>query len=103
MTVTDKQSREARQEREDGGPAFPHLGLYHGMDGNLHPTPTQHGGMSLRDYFASRAPQPPEGFMRGLLNAAMTNDELTTAAAAACARWSFVYADAMLKARGEAS
>lgn len=35
-------------------PAFPHLGLYQGADGNLHPTPTQHGGMTLRDYFAGQ-------------------------------------------------
>ena len=40
---------------KDGGPAFPHLGLYPGADGNMHPHPTQHGGMTLRDWFAGRA------------------------------------------------
>lgn len=39
----------------NGGPAFPHLGLYPGVDGDLHPTPTQHGGMTLRDWFAGQA------------------------------------------------
>lgn len=39
----------------DGGPAFPHLGLYQGADGNLHPTPTQHGGMSKRELYAALA------------------------------------------------
>ncbi len=38
-----------------GGPAFPHLGLYPGADGNLHPAPTMHGGMTLRDWFAGQA------------------------------------------------
>lgn len=41
-----------------GGPAFPHLGLYKRIDGDLHPVPTQHGGMTLRDYFAAKAPSP---------------------------------------------
>jgi len=39
----------------DGGPAFPHLGLYAGADGNLHPQPTQYEGMSLLDVFAGLA------------------------------------------------
>lgn len=36
-------------KKNDGGPAFPHLGFYHGVDGNLHPTPTQYEGLSLRE------------------------------------------------------
>lgn len=41
--------------KSDGGPAFPHLGLYPGTDGNLHPIATQEFGLSIRDWFAGMA------------------------------------------------
>ena len=64
----------------DGGPAFP----------------TDHGknvvdGMTLRDYFAAHAPEPPHDFMR---TEAEYGDTL-----AYQVRWSWEYADAMLNAR----
>lgn len=40
---------------EDGGPAYPVFAMYRGADGDLHPTPTQYPGMSLRDHFAGLA------------------------------------------------
>lgn len=39
----------------DGGPAMPHLGTYVGADGNMHPTPTQYEGMSLREWYMGQA------------------------------------------------
>ena len=46
---------QAAPSLEDGGPAYPHLGLYRGAGGDLHPAPTQHGGMSLRAWLAGQA------------------------------------------------
>jgi hypothetical protein len=40
---------------DDGGPAFPHLGLYAGADGNLHPQPTQYEGMSYHAWLVGCA------------------------------------------------
>lgn len=71
---------------EEYEPAFPCHGLYKGAGGDLHPTPSVHVGISVRDYFAAKA-------LQGILARA---DEYTTDAA----RDSYAYADAMMKARG---
>lgn len=67
---------------DDGGPAFPHES-----------SPMTHMGMTLRDYFAAHAPEPPGDFMR-------TNAELYDSLAWRV-RWRWAYADAMLRAREE--
>lgn len=62
--------------QDNGGPAFPCLWESRGIE-----------GMSLRDYFAAHAPEPPEvwrGGDRGLRD---------------IIEWRWYYADAMLKAR----
>jgi hypothetical protein len=97
---------------KDGGPAFPHLGLYQGADGNLHPTPTQYAGLNLRDWFAAHAPGLEEDASRitveGLAGPAPKAFDVKSpenmllwfkwwARADASAR--YLYADAMLKAR----
>jgi hypothetical protein len=69
-----------------GGPAFPHLGLYPGADGNLHPAPTMHGGMTLRDWFAGQA-------LAGLLALETPHDLM--------ARDAYILADAMIKERAK--
>jgi hypothetical protein len=71
---------------KDGGPAFPHLGLYQGADGNLHPTPTQYEGLSLRDWFAGQAIRARWGD-----GTAMTPEQ--------AAEMAYQLADAMLTAR----
>lgn len=49
-----------------------------------------HDGMSLRDYFASKAPQAPDWWIAA---------ETTAQVAEKVAKWNYTYADAMLKAR----
>jgi hypothetical protein len=71
----------------DGGPAFPHLALYPGADGNLHPFPTQYVGLSVRDYFAGQA-------LVGLLQ-----DGVNAVTGSALARDAYLIADHMLAAR----
>ena len=77
----------------DGGPAFPHLGLYPGVDGNLHPTPTQHAGMTLRDWFAGQAVLTVMAWAHG---ARESDFEKVVNVAT---RGAYVIADAMLEAR----
>lgn len=69
---------------QDGGPAFPHLGLYKGIDGDLHPQATQHSGMTLRDYFAACA-------LSRLLGVGSVLDDVTDK--------SYLIADMMIEAR----
>jgi len=68
-------------EIKDGGPAFPS----HGSMGEV-----VQEGMSLLDYFAAHAPDVPEDFD-------WEATEIHTYERRA--RWAYVYADAMLKAR----
>jgi hypothetical protein len=89
-------------KRDDGGPAFP-------VESSL----WQGHGMTLRDYFATHAPLPPTDFGAktwseqravpahdGRLGDVRLKTIVTTESAADyVARWSYVYADAMLKAR----
>jgi hypothetical protein len=73
-----------------GGPAFPHTVEYKGADcGGVVP----HGGMTLRDYFAAQALQG--AISHGLFNSQKTEKSYAEYLAAI----SYVYADAMLKAR----
>ena len=77
----------------NGGPAFPLPAVSH----QGHVVALTEGpalGMTLRDYFAAKAPQPPADFLRLEIEYSDT--------AAWYARWSWSYADAMLRARGEA-
>lgn len=77
----------------NGGPAFPLPPVSH--DGKVVAlTEGVAQGMTLRDYFAAHAPEPPHDFMRTV--AGCSN------ALAYRVRWSWQYADAMLSARGEA-
>ena len=78
---------------KDGGPAFPHLGLYPGADGNLHPTPTQHAGMTLRDWFAGQAVLTVMAWAHG---AGESDFEKVVNVAT---RGAYAIADAMLEAR----
>ena len=68
----------------NGGPAFPIPGLHNDADFN---------GMTLRDYFASNAGNPPGSFIRLIDDCSIEPDE------AWHARWAYAKADAMLKAR----
>jgi hypothetical protein len=75
--------------KDTGGPAFPVrlpiIGAIHACD---EPVPSEiHGGMSLRDYFASKA-------MQAILSNPDYGDEDSSLAGAA-----YYVADAMLKAR----
>lgn len=47
--------------------------------------------VDLRDYFAAHAGEPPEGFYRGEVESKPTHR----------ARWSYAFADAMLKERAK--
>ena len=67
-----------------GGPAFPVTDSHH-ANGQI-----QYGtsGMTLRDYFAAHAPEPPGDFWRG--GERSIKDIID---------WRWYYAEAMLKAR----
>jgi hypothetical protein len=78
---------------DDGGPAFAtttrvingvHNNSTGRLDGQIVATT---GGMSLRDYFAAHAPEPPERWHGGDRGVQDIID------------WRWYYADAMLKAR----
>ena len=72
-------------EINDGGPAFPHV-LRNEYD-------SAEKGMTLRDYFAAHAPDVPDDF--GWATGETDSWQRRT-------RWNYHYADAMLRARGEA-
>jgi len=69
---------------DDGGPAFPNVC----MNDPCHPS--SETGMSLRDWFASRAPEPPPTWWGG-----------GAKDCAGYALWNFQYADAMLAERAK--
>ena len=48
---------------EDGGPAFPQMRVWNSALGEYEDT-NQYPGMSLRDWFASNAPEPSERWMQ---------------------------------------
>jgi hypothetical protein len=73
-----------------GGPAFPVNPEVSG--------PTCYG-MTLRDYFAAKAPCPPYGWLQKVCNTEDPEDVGGLELAEKSAQWSFMYADAMLAAR----
>lgn len=82
-------------DEKTGGPAFPRD---HAFDG--------HNGMTLRDYFAAKAPlhdlkfQSTEAAARFCgLPMPLTDDDLVVVAMSCAAKASYIFADAMLKAR----
>lgn len=79
----------------DGGPAFPCDTFDPDVKG-----PEQWEGMTLRDYFAAHAPALPAPIRDAFVKALKRGDEVDLEVhAKVCARWSVLYADAMLKAR----
>ena len=87
-------------DRQDGGPAFPR------------PASDTSGaiiGMSLRDWFAGQAPEPPESWLhmqRGIDRNRNPHNEPHKPAPRddfqLTAEWKFAHADAMIAARSEA-
>ena len=57
-----------------------------------------HTGLSLRDWFASHAPEPPRWWLEEYAGCHDKADDLRTAAQH-IAQWRFAFADAMLAAR----
>ncbi len=77
--------------KHDGGPAFP-------VPSNtlqMLPDKTLLSGMTLRDYFAAHAPQPPVTWRGGEWMQSGTN------ALAAYIAWRWYYADTMLAERAQ--
>jgi len=75
--------------------AFPHIAKVHMLDGNsIIKEEITSGGMDLRDYFAAKA-------MQAMANAICKIDDLGIISHAPndIAQISYVYADAMMKAR----
>lgn len=75
--------------KPDGGPAFPRISGVKLADRERWESD---GGMTLRDYFAARAPAPTEQWIEDSLG---DGKDLLEATAA----WSYRYADEMLKVR----
>lgn len=69
-------------KNETGGPAFPSYKYDSEYERHF-----QEGGMTLRDYFAAHAPEPPASWHGG----DRKTDDITA--------WCYEYADAMLEAR----
>ena len=89
--------------KDDGGPAFP--SQITAEDRNGTPIVTVFKGMTLRDYFASKAPGLPSQLAEWALEAAdVTNPdksdrEKSKVILNIVAEWNYMYADAMLAAR----
>lgn len=77
----------------DGGPAFPQPATQDGY-ATSSPYGMAGGGMTLRDYFAAKAPPPPKWWMDCYAKNAQDLDSV----AKVLAQWNYVYADAMLEA-----
>lgn len=75
---------------DNGGPAFPapEAGQQHFSD------PAAYTGMTLRDYFAAKA-------LAALIGADKDYENRGAKAVPKLARWSYEYADAMLKERAK--
>jgi hypothetical protein len=89
------------EQKETGGPAFGQVVELRcvRVDPNgatdWEPEAMLHGGLTVRDYFATKAPAPPKWWMD--CYAKRTNDLDTHAAI--ITQWNYVYADSMLEAR----
>lgn len=93
-------------EREDGGQAFPSQPKVWDSGRGSYADTDFIAGMSLRDYFAAKAPDVPPWFERKWvtkvveLGAGMRGPrEVQESPDAQLFRWRWYYADAMLKAR----
>ena len=80
---------------ENGGPAFPvsserYLDSKFPRDGSYSPD-----GMTLRDYFAAKAPPAPKWWLEWAEGNQLDDD------ATVYAQWAFSYADAMLAERAK--
>lgn len=83
---------------EDGGPAFPGF-LVEGSGGEYSQVP--YSGMSLRDYFAGQAlAQMAHRWGDGYDESALERQHRELSDAKEVARMAYLYADAMLAARG---
>lgn len=82
--------------KDDGGPAFPVLGYYKSISGDIRPQPTIYDGMSLRDWFAGMALQ---GMCAHITNEKILDMSNGFLGAATPAKAAYVFADAMLKER----
>lgn len=76
-------------DKDNGGPAFPHLGNEYNNDSREREIATTESGMTIRDYFAAKA-------MGGF---ASDPSSAWKDGAAGMARCSYDWADAMLVAR----
>jgi len=79
--------------KQDGGPAFPVTADL--LCDHTSGTSVRLKGMSLRDYFAAHAPQPPVTWRGGEWMQSGTN------ALAAYIAWRWYYADTMLAERAK--
>jgi len=79
--------------KHNGGPAFP-FPAYIYPNGEIN---HGEGGMSLRDYFAAKAPAYSEEWFQGYCKNKGFRGELLARAA-----WNYAYADAMLAERAKA-
>lgn len=77
----------------DGGPAFPCTGV---PETNVYPEP----GMSLRDYFAAKAPEPINYWIE-VERAAMAARGEGGNRPGLIAKWNYLYANAMLAERAK--
>lgn len=96
-------------QRDTGGNAFPVLEEYSKFNenhGQYEDYYAPHGGMTLRDYFAAKAPEASEDWLKMQMEQdRMANphgDSYKPARRTVLqlrAEWRYAYADAMLKAR----
>lgn len=82
-------------ERDDGGPAYPHASWEYTGSGGETALYHKPGAVTLRDYFASKA--PPYPFDPKIV----PEGDITRAVAARDAVWRYAHADAMLKERAK--
>lgn len=108
------------ERKKDGGPAFPHKEKM--RDPNSYPAPSyidiEHGGMTLRDYFAAHAPDVSDervreevegfpvfdnsGYHNGYPHETIREKQRKTQVdwmISARIKWRYQYADAMLAER----
>jgi len=85
-------------KRDDGGPAFPATAEQYDYGQDRFTQKQYATGMTLRDYFASRAPEMPPGWADRPMPTGFEGPCLAWMAGLA-ATWSYEYADAMLEAR----
>lgn len=80
--------------RFDGGPAFPYTPTYTHPNAGTEWTSHENNGMSLRDWFAGQAPEPPAWWYSSRQKSHPKESGLERDAA-----FRYAWADEMLKAR----